>query len=307
MFGWGWTRSTPTLAAMATRFTVFCALAAFLTLPASALAQNAPSVSAPDMRPPQGTALSGPECGMASVQRRDYADAAGDSGSAPDLGAIAIDVREDCGVTITFATALAAGQSLTVGIDTDANPHTGLRDGGGADRILTVRDGQATLGIVDPAAGGVGSYVTPPVVRAGATTEVDTRVDALGLLPGRSALLTFSSAGTGTDADYAPEPTSTGFDLLVNFGNVAGETDAQSPARVALKGRAKVGRTLTCVAPPEMTRTSYRWLRAGRTIAKHRSLKLRKADGGRRVSCRVTGKLNGERATVNSAGIKVKR
>ena len=52
----------------------------------------------------------------------------------------------DCGVTISFDTALAAGQSLIVGINTDANANTGLRDGSGADRILTVRDGQATLG-----------------------------------------------------------------------------------------------------------------------------------------------------------------
>ena len=76
---------------------------------------------------------------------------------------------------------------------------------------------------------------------------------------------------------------------------------------MGLKGRAKVGRTLTCVAPAGMTKPSYRWLRAGRTIAKHRSLKLRKADGGRRVSCRVTGKLNGERATVTSEFVTVKR
>ena len=135
---------------MATRFTLLCTLAAILMLPASAHAQ-APSLSAPDMRPPQGTAPAGPACGMASVQHRDYADATGDSASAPDLGAIAVYVRGDCGVTISFQTALAAGQSLTVGINTDTNANTGLRDGSGADRILTVRDGQATLGIVDPA------------------------------------------------------------------------------------------------------------------------------------------------------------
>jgi hypothetical protein len=76
---------------------------------------------------------------------------------------------------------------------------------------------------------------------------------------------------------------------------------------VSLKGRAKVGRTVTCVAPAELTKPSYRWLRAGRTIAKHRSLKLRKSDGGRRVSCRVTGKLNGKRATVTSEFVTVKR
>ena len=92
--------------------------------------------------------------------------------------------------------------------------------------------------------------------------------------------------------DFAPEASSAGFDLLVDFGaHVAGETDAQNPARVALKGRAKVGRTLTCVAPAGMTKPSYRWVKAGRTIGKHRTLKLRRADGGGRVSCRVTGKL----------------
>jgi hypothetical protein len=276
-------------------------LALVLLLPASAHAQATPTVSAPDMRPAQGTAPAGPECGMASVQHRDYTDAAGDSTTAPDLTAIAVDVRGDCGVTFTFATPLATGQSLTIGIDTDADANTGIRDLAGADRILSIKDGQATLGIADPASGGIASYTTPPVVRAGETTAVDTRVDALGLLPGRAARLTFSSAGAESGADFAPEASSAGFDLLVDFGNVAGETDAQSPARAALKGRAKVGRTLSCVAPAGMKKPSYRWVRAGRTIGKQRTLKLRKADAGRRVSCRVTGKLHGKKLLVSVA------
>jgi hypothetical protein len=284
---------------MATRYTLLCALAATLTLSTSAHAQDTPSVSAPDVRPPQGTAPAGPACGMASVQHREYADAPGDSRSAPDFGSIAVDVREDCGVTFTFAAlTLAPGQSLTIGIDTDANAATGVRDGAGADRILSIRDGQATLGIVDPSTGGIASYVTPaPVVRTGETTAVDTRVDALGLLPGRAARLTFSSAGTEMDGDFAPEATSPGFDLLVDFGNVAGATETSAPMRASLKGRAKVGRTLTCVAPSALNRPSYRWLRAGRAIAgaTHRSLRLRKADGGRRVSCRVSGTIGGEK------------
>jgi hypothetical protein len=281
---------------MATRITLLLALV--VLLPATARAQDTPMVSAPDVRPAQGTAAAGPECGMASVQHRDYADAAGDNATAPDLTAIAVDVRGDCGVTFTFATPLAGGQSLTIGIDTDANAATGLHTAAGADRVLTIKDGQATLGIVDPAGGGITSYVSPaPVVRTGETTAVDTRVDALGLLPGRAARLGFSSSG----GDFTPEA----FDLLVDFGNVAGETDAQNPARVALMGRAKVGRTLTCVAPPELKKPSYRWVRAGRTIARQRTLKLRQAHSGRRVSCRVTGRLHGERATIVSAAIKI--
>jgi hypothetical protein len=287
---------------MATRLTLLCALAATLTLSASAYAQDTPSVSAPDMRPPQGIAPAGPECGMASVQHREYADASGDSATAPDLGSIAVDVREDCGVTITFAAlTLAPGQSLTIGIDTDADAGTGLRGQAGADRILSIHDGQATLGIVDPGTGGIASYVSPaPVVRAEGMIAVDTRVDALGLLPGRAARLTFSSAGTETDADFAPEAASAGFDLLVDFGNVAAATETSAPVRAVLKGRAKVGRTLTCVAPSAMKKASYRWLRAGHAIAgaTHRSLRLRKADGGRRVSCRVTGTLRGEKLFV---------
>jgi hypothetical protein len=298
---------------MATRFTLLCALAATLTLSASAHAQEpaAPSLSAPDMRPPQGTAPAGPACAMASVQHRDYSDAPGDSRTAPDLVSIAVDVREDCGVTVTFAAlTLAPGQSLTVGIDTDSDANTGIRDGAGADRILSVRDGQATIGIADPATGGISSSGSPaPVVRAGETTAVDTRVDALGLLPGRAARLTFSSAGTDTDADFAPEASSAGFDLLVDFGNVADATETNAPARAVLQGRAKVGRTLTCKAPAAMKKPRYRWLRAGRTIAgeTHRTLKLRKADGGRRVSCRVTGTLAGEHATVTSAATTIQR
>jgi hypothetical protein len=292
---------------MATRSTLLCALVATLTLTASASAQDTPSVSAPDVRPPQGTAPAGPECGMASVQHRDYTDAAGDNAAAPDLGAISVDVRADCGVTFTFATALAAGQSLTIGVDTDANLNTGLRDGSGADRILTIRDGQATLGIVDPAAGGIGSYTTPPVVRAADTTAVDTRVDALGLLPGHAARLTFSSAGSDSGADFAPEASSAGFELLVDFGNVAGAAETSAPARAFVKGRAKVGRTLTCSAPSGMSKPSYRWVRAGRTLSKRRTLKLRKADGGRRVSCRVSGELDGEKLTVVSSTVTIKR
>jgi hypothetical protein len=297
---------------MATRFTLLCALAATLTLPASALALQTPSVSAPDVRPAQGTAPAGPECGMASPQHRDYADAAGDSRTAPDLGSITVDVREDCGITVTFAAlTLAAGQSLTIGIDTDADASTGIRDGAGADRILSIRDGQATLGIVDPSTGGIASSVSPApvVVQSGATTAVDTRVDALGLLPGRAARLTFSSAGTDTDADFAPETPSAGFDLLVDFGNVAGATETSAPMRPVLKGRAKVGRTLTCVAPAALERPTYRWLRAGRTIkgATSRTLKLRKADGGRRVSCRVRGTLRGEKLAVTTAAARIQR
>jgi hypothetical protein len=295
---------------MATRFTRLCALAAILTLPASAHAQetSAPSVSAPDVRPAQGTAPAGPECGMASPLHRDYADASGDSRTAPDLGSISVVVRDDCGVTVTFAAlALANGQSLTIGIDTDSDATTGLRDQAGSDRILTIRDGQATLGIADPATGGISFYVSPaPVVRAGGMTAVDTRLDALGVFPGRAARLTFSSAGSEADSDFAPEAFSPGFDLLVDFGNVAGATEVSAPARAVLKGRAKVGRTLTCVAPAGMTKPSYRWLRAGRAIrgANRRTLKLRKADGGRRVSCRVTGTLGDGQATVTSAPVR---
>jgi hypothetical protein len=296
---------------MATRFTLLCALAATLTLPASALAQDTPSVSAPDVRPAQGTAPAGPECGMASPQHRDYADATGDSRTAPDLGAISVDVRADCGVTITFALALAAGQSLTIGIDTDSDAATGLRDRAGADRILSIRDGQATIVLAGTATSESSPwYVQPgPVLRAGQTTAVDTRVDALGLLPGRAARLTFASAGTETDADFAPEAASPGFDLLVDFGNVAGATETSAPMRAVVKGRAKVGRTLTCTAPAGMKKPSYRWLRAGRTIAgaSHRTMKLRKADVGRRVACRVTGTLAGEHATITSAAATIQR
>jgi hypothetical protein len=79
--------------------------------------------------------------------------------------------------------------------------------------------------------------------------------------------------------------------------------------RPVLKGRAKVGRTLTCVAPAALERPTYRWLRAGRTIkgATSRTLKLRKADGGRRVSCRVRGTLRGEKLAVTTAAARIQR
>ena len=74
-----------------------------------------------------------------------------------------------------------------------------------------------------------------------------------------------------------------------------------------LKGRAKVGRTLTCVAPSSISKPHYRWLRAGRPIkgATQRTLKLRKSDAGRRISCRVTGTLGGENASVTSTAFKI--
>ena len=130
-----------------------------------------------------------------------------------------------------------------------------------------IHDGQATITIVGGAS--IGATVTG--------TAVETTVEALGLLPGRPARLTSASGQT--------------VDLLVNFGDVAGVSETSAPARVLLKGRAKVGRTLTCVAPSSISKPHYRWLRAGRPIkgATRRTLKLRKADAGRRIACRVSG------------------
>jgi hypothetical protein len=205
---------------------------------------------------------------MASPQHREEAS-------------IIVDVRADCSVTIDAGLA-----PLSVAIDTDANALSG--DSAGADRLLALRDGQATLTLAD------GSAVSPgPTVRG---LAVDTTVAALGLLPGRAAKLTFTtpSGVFGTD-------------LLVNFGDVAGVSETSAPARVLLKGRAKVGRTLTCVAPSTVSKPRYRWLRAGRPIAgaTRRTLKLRRSDAGRRVSCRVTGTLGGEKATVTSTAAKI--
>jgi hypothetical protein len=246
---------------MAIRFTLLCALGAMLALPAAARAQE-PTVSAPDVRPAQGTAPAGPACGMASPRRVD--------------GPITIDVRGDCGVS------LDAG-GTTIAIDTDSNPATG--DAAGADRILSIQDGQATITVVGGTS--IGATVTG--------TTVVTTVEALGLLPGRPARLTSTSGQT--------------VELLVDFGDVAGVSETIEPARIALQGRAKVGRTLSCFAPAGMSKPRYRWLRGGRPIhgATNRTIKLRKADGGRRVSCRVTGMLNGERATVTSAAVSIKR
>ena len=103
-------------------------------------------------------------------------------------------------------------------------------------------------------------------------TAVETTSQALGLLPVvRRGCTSIAAARL--------------LDLLVNFGDVAGVSDTRAPARVLLKGRAKVGRTLTCVATVDDQQAHYRWLRAGRPIrgATRRTLKLRKADAGRRI------------------------
>ena len=71
---------------MAIRVALLCALGAMLALPAAVRAQE-PTVSAPDVRPAQGTAPTGPACGVASPQRRVE-------------GSLTIDVRSDCSVTL---------------------------------------------------------------------------------------------------------------------------------------------------------------------------------------------------------------
>ena len=238
---------------MATRFT-FCA-----RWPRPSRSPRAPThrtrrrCRLPTCGPPRARRPPGPRAAWRRAQHRDFVDATGDSRTAPDLGAIAVDVREDCGVDLQLRGAtLAPGQSLT---DRDRHgrrrKHRPPRPGRRRSHPLRPRrPGDARHRRSGHAAG---SPPTPPapVVRTGATTAVDTRVDALGLLPGRAARLTFSSAGTEMDADFAPEASAP--------ASICSSTSATSRARpmrsprhgCALKGRAKVGRTLTCVAPAE--------------------------------------------------------
>ena len=218
---------------------------------------------------------SGPDCTNAVAQERSYEDARGDSGPAPDLGLLWVDVEADCSVTITYgldSNGLLDGDSLWLAIDARTT------------RLLTVNgpvdDLRASFDNDAPA---------PDAYPSGASLiVVETTVTALGLQPGRPARLTFGSRyGSQTDQAGA-------FDLKVDFGAVAG-AEAERPR---IRGRAKPGRVVTCVAS---SGSSYRWLRDGREIrgATRRTLKLRRADAGRRIACRV--------GTSTSAAVRVQR
>ena len=171
----------------------------------------------------------------------------GDSGNAPDLGIVWVDVDDDCVVSVTFAldgNRLLASDSLSVTVD---------------DRVFNARGR-----------------------REGAHLIVfETTVEALGLRPGRPSRISFGSR-YGNDVDVTDT-----FELKVDYGAVLG---------VQITGRAKPGRTLTCV-----TDEPVQWLRDGRAIkrAGKRTYKVRRADAGHRIACRT--------GSVTSAAVRVQR
>ena len=193
------------------------------------------------------TSASAAECTRAVEQGRTFEDPVGDSGNAPDLGIVWVDVDEDCVVSITFAldgNRLLASDALSVTVD---------------DRVFNARGR-----------------------REGAHLIVfETTVEALGLRPGRRSRISFGSR-YGNDVDVTDT-----FELKVDYGAVLS---------VQITGRAKPGRTLTCV-----TDERVQWLRDGRAIkrATKRTYKVRRADAGHRIAC-LTG-------STTSTAVRVQR
>ncbi len=122
------------------------------------------------------------DCTRAVAQERTFEDLVGDSGNAPDLGIVWVDVDDDCVVSITFAlesNRLLTGDSLSVTVD---------------DRVIAVTGKR------------VGAHLI----------VFETTVGALGLRPGRAARLQFSSRdGHSTDVTDT-------FTLTVDYGAVKG-------------------------------------------------------------------------------------
>jgi hypothetical protein len=122
------------------------------------------------------------ECTRAAAQERTFEDPVGDSGNAPDIGIVWVDVDDDCVVSITFAldgNRLLDGDSLTVTVD---------------DRVFAARGRRE------------GAYLI----------VYESTVEALGLRPGRAARISFSSR-YGTSVDVTDT-----FELTVDYGAVKG-------------------------------------------------------------------------------------
>ena len=72
------------------------------------------------------------DCTRAVEQERTFRDPVGDSGNAPDLGIVWVDVDADCVVSITFAldgNRLLDGDSLSVTVDDRTYDARGRREG----------------------------------------------------------------------------------------------------------------------------------------------------------------------------------
>jgi hypothetical protein len=81
-----------------------------------------------------------------------------------------------------------------------------------------------------------------------------------------------------------------------------------SPALV-LPRRLRVGATVKAPALPGATRVTYQWLRNGRKIkgARRRGYRIRRRDRGKRLSCRITFVVAGQRLTIRTKAVKIPR
>jgi hypothetical protein len=111
---------------------------------------------------------------------------------------------------------------------------------------------------------------------------------------------------------------------VVTARNATGSTVATSAAvkvrlkprlvkRPAVRGTARVGKTLTCLAGswrayPKIKKT-YQWRRNGKVIKKatKRTHKVVRADAGKRITCRVTARNALGRSSATSKAVRARR
>jgi hypothetical protein len=122
------------------------------------------------------------DCTRAVEQERTFEDPVGDSGNAPDLGIVWVDVDEDCVVSITFAldgNRLLDSDQLSVTVDDRTFNARGRRQG---EHLIVF----------------------------------ETTIEKLGLRPGRASRISFASRyGNETDVTET-------FELKVDYGAVMG-------------------------------------------------------------------------------------
>jgi hypothetical protein len=210
-------------------------------------------------------------------------------------------------------------------VDVSAPGASGAELGGGGALALWLRGD--TVEAAELA--GTGPVLSPPSVpvRAVAGTPVDLSVDAVpwaAPLAGEP-VWSFGDGGSATGASvrhvYAAAGT---YEVSVTQSDVAGGTSSASarivvaaPAlenlvRPSIRGRPRVGATLTCLrgrwsgTPP--IRYAYGWLRNARRIpgVRRPTYRIRPRDAGSHLACRVVASSGSRSRTATSRAVRVK-
>lgn len=158
----------------------------------------------------------------------------GQSGLAPEITSVALDLNATCGLTLNPVIAgrpanLISGDAVGTYIDTDGNPATGEPVFNGADRVilvvgLTGPDLPPGLGVWD---GTTFSFAGTPNLPLAGIAGASTTVDQLGIttsplnLSVRTGAIWKSSSTGNVYGDFAPEPGANPFAWPVAFSSVA--------------------------------------------------------------------------------------